>query len=482
MSKKIYAVKCGYNPGIYETWDECKKQVDGFSGASYKSFISKKDAEVFMGTILNNDKTVSEPSGVPIISSSEAIAYVDGSYDDNTKSFSYGVVIFYDEIEEHFSASMKTPDLIGMRNVAGEIKAAEKAMQFCIDHNIKSVDIYHDYDGIAKWCSGEWKANTDGTKAYKNYYESIKLKINVNFIKVKGHSGDKYNELADQLAKSALGLGEKPDISQGTNSMTANNIKRVDFETILELIKEDIPDLCVEKYGQPYGQGYLITTNIPKKQKLKIIHYDDKNKLLLQGKKEELFNQLSLYIVELLETEEVPRFLNSVYQLHVDEDVVETKYCEMLPNASLHVNEKISRTLHQAVYNLNINEAPYDATFIAEPSIRVLEPILKIALKEHNLPLHKDENDQYDSFFIFRKVNKYNIYKVKSEYIKPQHSQELLDYLSKLYTHFHQHRHTLSHWDDPTMTVDTTRLLNTPNEAHTLIMETLKIIDDYFKL
>lgn len=36
--QKFYAVKKGKNIGVYNTWDECKKQVNGFSGAEYKSF------------------------------------------------------------------------------------------------------------------------------------------------------------------------------------------------------------------------------------------------------------------------------------------------------------------------------------------------------------------------------------------------------------------------------------------------------------
>jgi ribonuclease HI len=30
--------------------------------------------------------------------------------------------------------------------------------------------------------------------------------LDIQFYKVKGHSGDMYNELADQLAKAALGI------------------------------------------------------------------------------------------------------------------------------------------------------------------------------------------------------------------------------------------------------------------------------------
>lgn len=212
MAKKFYAVKAGYVPGIYKTWDECKKQVDGFPGALYKGFASKKEAEDFLSISKNQNILVSSAETTTI--KSEAIAYVDGSYDDSIKSFAYGVVVFHNEIEEHFSARMSDPDLIEMRNVAGEIKAAERAMQFCIDYNIKSIDIYHDYEGIAKWCTGEWKANKNGTKAYKKFYDCIKSALNVNFIKVKGHSGDKYNDLADQLAKDALFGKEKAGVTE----------------------------------------------------------------------------------------------------------------------------------------------------------------------------------------------------------------------------------------------------------------------------
>lgn len=48
MAKKVYAVKAGRKPGIYNTWDEAKAQVDGFAGAKYKGFTSIAEAEAFM--------------------------------------------------------------------------------------------------------------------------------------------------------------------------------------------------------------------------------------------------------------------------------------------------------------------------------------------------------------------------------------------------------------------------------------------------
>lgn len=42
---KYYVVREWKKPGIYTSWDECKINVDWFSGAKYKSFSSKDEAE-----------------------------------------------------------------------------------------------------------------------------------------------------------------------------------------------------------------------------------------------------------------------------------------------------------------------------------------------------------------------------------------------------------------------------------------------------
>ena len=37
--KKYYAVASGRKPGVYETWDECKKQVFSFPNAQHKVYF-----------------------------------------------------------------------------------------------------------------------------------------------------------------------------------------------------------------------------------------------------------------------------------------------------------------------------------------------------------------------------------------------------------------------------------------------------------
>lgn len=42
---KYYVVWNGVNPGIYDSWEDCKLQVNGYEGAKYKSFESRQEAE-----------------------------------------------------------------------------------------------------------------------------------------------------------------------------------------------------------------------------------------------------------------------------------------------------------------------------------------------------------------------------------------------------------------------------------------------------
>ena len=204
-TKKYYAVKKGKTPGIYFSWDDCKKQVTNYSGAIYKGFLTIEEAEQFIyGESEKKSKNKKMEQKEVSVQEDTMVAYVDGSYNVATKEFSYGMVILYHGEEIKRAKKVEDPSLVSMRNVAGEIKGAEMAMRYAIEQGCKELVIYHDYEGIARWCLGEWKTNKEGTKAYKAYYDSIKDTLTVTFQKVKGHSGDKYNDMADQLAKSVI--------------------------------------------------------------------------------------------------------------------------------------------------------------------------------------------------------------------------------------------------------------------------------------
>lgn len=200
--KKVYAVRRGRKNGLFYTWPQCQEQIKGFSGAEYKSFKTEEEASAYLAGAVSK----AAPSSLPIeqLSADQMLAYVDGSYNIATKEYSAGVVILWQGQEITFSQKGNDPELVGMRNVAGETMGAKIAMAYALEQGVHRVIIYHDYEGIEKWCTNAWEAKQAGTKKYKHYYDQVAKQLDVIFVKVKAHSGDKYNEQADQLAKAAL--------------------------------------------------------------------------------------------------------------------------------------------------------------------------------------------------------------------------------------------------------------------------------------
>ena len=194
MAAKYYAVRKGRNTGIYRTWDECKSQVFQYAGAEYKSFTTEQEALEYIGRLKNNDVQ------------SENYAYVDGSFNIVTGVYGYGGFLVYNNEKYIITGSGSDSEMASMRNVAGEILGSMAAVEKAIELGVKSVDIYFDYMGIRAWALGEWKRNKKGTIAYYDYMQSVKDKIAINFVKVKGHSGVEGNEEADRLAEKAVGI------------------------------------------------------------------------------------------------------------------------------------------------------------------------------------------------------------------------------------------------------------------------------------
>lgn len=191
---KYYAVKNGRNPGIYNSWEECQREVIKFEGAQYKSFSSLEDAKNYL-----EEKEETFNQNLPNI-------YVDGSFDSLTNRYSFGGVIIYQNEVKTFKKCFDSDEFSQFRNVSGEIRGASFVINYSIKNNYKEINLYYDYEGIKKWFTNEWKANTKISVLYQEYAKSVKDKIKINFIKIKSHTNNKYNDLADKLAKEALGL------------------------------------------------------------------------------------------------------------------------------------------------------------------------------------------------------------------------------------------------------------------------------------
>lgn len=209
VSLKYYAVYRGKSgaPKIFTTWDECKKEVIGFKGAIYKSFPTEKEAIEFI-SINANGKVKENKLDKDIDNESRAeglFIYVDGSFMLDKGNYSYGLVAIDDgKVIYKDNGVGYDEEAIALRNVSGEVLGAKKAVDFALNKGYKEVTIAYDYQGVESWALGTWKRNNRITIEYNTYMQEKMKSIKVNFKKIKGHSGDVYNDMADKLAKEAL--------------------------------------------------------------------------------------------------------------------------------------------------------------------------------------------------------------------------------------------------------------------------------------
>lgn len=133
--------------------------------------------------------------------------YVDGSFNQVTNVYGSGIVLFLDEDPEPILHSQPGchPIYSKSRNVAGEIFAVIITLELCkkID-NFEKLTVYYDYNGIEAWYTKAWSAGSAIAKEYMRVAATVPFEV--EFKKVKAHSGDRYNEMADRLAKKACGL------------------------------------------------------------------------------------------------------------------------------------------------------------------------------------------------------------------------------------------------------------------------------------
>ena len=206
--KKIYAVRKGHKTGLFNTWAECQKATAGYSGAEFRGFTEKEEALAFLN--METTKTVSgdkskEAAGVVEVPENMVIAYVDGSFEKSIGRYAFGCVLLTPDGQEiRESGSESDPAGVAIRNVAGEMLGAMNAVKWAQENGYPAVEIRYDYEGVEKWVTGVWRAKTPLTSKYAVHMQEAGKKIQISFCKVAAHTGNHYNEEADQLAKSAL--------------------------------------------------------------------------------------------------------------------------------------------------------------------------------------------------------------------------------------------------------------------------------------
>lgn len=130
--------------------------------------------------------------------------YVDGTFYNNMYGGGYVVMDPQDKIiYQDCGIGISDPELLGMRNISGEMTAAMRATSW-VDTHVGRGIIVHDYIGLSKWVTGEWKTNKKYTQMYANYMKPFYTLDIIKFEWVKGHTNVVGNEIADRLAKEAV--------------------------------------------------------------------------------------------------------------------------------------------------------------------------------------------------------------------------------------------------------------------------------------
>lgn len=472
--KKVFAVKRGKTTGLFYSWAECQESVNGYPGAEFKGFSAEEEAKAY----LEGKETAKIASNTHETLEEGLIVYVDGSFDEKIGKYSFGCIILTpngETIKE--SGNGDNPESLAIRNVAGEMLGAMYAVKWAIKNGYISLDLRYDYEGIEKWATGEWKAKNTLTQKYAEFMKEHQKHLNIKFTKIKAHTGDFYNEEVDKLAKAALTEGKGiPKIKRGDFWFTVEGITEDDLIAVLGLVKEEIGSDKIAEEEKSIAHGKSISLKISNKDRVVVSHYSKSNTVVMQGKPQLLFSTIISYITELVDIEEIPKIFNNTYNVSIDKDEVCSEFQFYMPNSFDKFSSKMEKALLQAVYNLKLNGKMFDGTFLAHPAMRVVEAHLKILLVKYEIiPDAKYIKD--NGFNMFDKLGAK--YKLKMD----QHgtaTEDKAKYIGNLYTFYHNNRHVLFHWDDPTGPLDTTKLLSV-EDAHDKIKRALAIIDEYYE-
>jgi len=229
--KKFYAVAKGIRPGIYTNWPEAKAQIDGFKGALYRGFTTRKEAEEWLkkpGTApkvsapRNNSEPLTSKGGSDPVKG-RVIIYTDGGSSGNPGPGGYGVVQIYNDKVKELSGGFRYTTNNRME-LMGVIVALRE-----LEHRNLPVTLFTDssyvVNGINRGWAKSWRKNnwvkSDRQPALNPdlWAELLDLieKLDITFVWVKGHAGNKYNERCDELAV-ASSRGKNLPVDEGYKS------------------------------------------------------------------------------------------------------------------------------------------------------------------------------------------------------------------------------------------------------------------------
>ena len=201
MAKRnFYALKTNEGNEIFDNWDACSKARKGHTGIAYKAFATEEMAQAWLdGKDVVYAPITDAPGRVTI--------YTDGSFNQDTNNYGWGWIAAAGS--DYTDCGMGTDtELAKQKNVAGEMMAAMKAVQWALKKGFKEIELRYDYAGVGNWPTGKFKVAEDNQYAqkYADWMRRMGEKITIVYTQIPGHSGDAWNEIADELAKKGCGL------------------------------------------------------------------------------------------------------------------------------------------------------------------------------------------------------------------------------------------------------------------------------------
>jgi ribonuclease HI len=184
--KKFYVVWNGRKKGIYTSWNVCKKQIDGFESAQYKSFADLDAAEIAFSKSYAD--SIGKNTKKPTLSPAQKTAYgipnlesisVDAACSGNPGQMEYRGVLTHNK-QEIF---LKGPFKKGTNNI-GEFLALVHGIALLKSKNKEDVPIYSDSRIAMSWIKQKrCKTNLTFDASNKDLLELIKraenwLKVN----------------------------------------------------------------------------------------------------------------------------------------------------------------------------------------------------------------------------------------------------------------------------------------------------------------
>ncbi|MFD1431506.1 RNase H family protein [Lacticaseibacillus yichunensis] len=178
---------------------------DGKNNTIIQSFTQSQKAEA--------DKFVNSPQlkefFSPFDHTKGLFAFIDGSFTKGVANSGSGVILVKDGVAiQAFSITNTT--FSTSNQITGELNAALIAIQWAKANGYDRVDLVHDYVGTVATPYG-WGQNSPVSIEYAKLLPQAASGIDVHFHNVGGHTGVKFNEWADQMARNAVSSEMHPN-------------------------------------------------------------------------------------------------------------------------------------------------------------------------------------------------------------------------------------------------------------------------------